>query len=170
MHRMHRALSTLACYWYQYIQQCATCCPSQLRFIRTKLRFADCLHFVLHACASGLCLLLLLLQENWHPLYNGGLSSNPVKAITEVPPEGLFQASYRCCCCCCCRCFWLCCLVVLITVCFVTCVGDVGNSVFQAASGSSAIAMVLLAHTLFSPLPLCVGRCTGGAFACRIYR
>lgn len=35
----------------------------------------------------------LVSQENWHPLYNGGLSSNPLKAITEVPPEGLLQAS-----------------------------------------------------------------------------
>lgn len=30
-------------------------------------------------------------QENWHPLYNGGLSSNPCKAIFEVPPEGILQ-------------------------------------------------------------------------------
>lgn len=40
-----------------------------------------------------LSFLSLSLQENWHPLYNGSLSSNPLKAITEVPPEGLLQAS-----------------------------------------------------------------------------
>ncbi|CAM9244001.1 unnamed protein product [Ectocarpus sp. 8 AP-2014] len=107
-----------------------------------------------HGRTAMLAVVGFLTQENWHPLYNGGLSSNPVKAITEVPPEGLFQASYRCCCCCC-RSFWLCWLVVLTAVCCVVCVGDVGSSVFQAASGSSVMAMVLL-HTLFSRPSRCV--------------
>ncbi|CAN0098796.1 unnamed protein product, partial [Ectocarpus fasciculatus] len=50
-----------------------------------------------HGRTAMLAVVGFLTQENWHPLYNGGLSSNPVKAITEVPPEGLFQASYRRC-------------------------------------------------------------------------
>ena len=28
-------------------------------------------------------------QTVYHPLYDGKLSSDPLKAITEVPPEGL---------------------------------------------------------------------------------
>ncbi|CAN0085781.1 unnamed protein product [Ectocarpus sp. 4 AP-2014] len=44
-----------------------------------------------HGRTAMLAVVGFLTQENWHPLYNGGLSSNPVKAITEVPPEGLFQ-------------------------------------------------------------------------------
>lgn len=28
-------------------------------------------------------------QEIWHPLYDGKLSANPLKAITEVPAAGL---------------------------------------------------------------------------------
>lgn len=42
--------------------------------------------------ASFRLFFVVKLQENFHPLYNGQLSSNPVKAIFEVPPEGLFQA------------------------------------------------------------------------------
>lgn len=32
-----------------------------------------------------------LVQEKFHPLYDGKLSSNPLKAITEVPASGLLQ-------------------------------------------------------------------------------
>ncbi|CAM9524174.1 unnamed protein product, partial [Ectocarpus sp. 13 AM-2016] len=97
-----------------------------------------------HGRTAMLAVVGFLTQENWHPLYNGGLSSNPVKAITEVPPEGLLQASSRWCCCRCCRCLWLCWLVVLVAVCCVTCVGAVGDSVSQAASGSTANTMAML--------------------------
>lgn len=44
-----------------------------------------------HGRTAMLAVVGFLTQENFHPLYNGGLSSNPCKAIFEVPPEGLFQ-------------------------------------------------------------------------------
>ncbi|CAB1113705.1 LHCP [Ectocarpus sp. CCAP 1310/34] len=48
-----------------------------------------------HGRTAMLAVVGFLTQENWHPLYNGGLSSNPLKAITEVPPEGLLQANAK---------------------------------------------------------------------------
>ncbi|CAN0289528.1 unnamed protein product, partial [Hapterophycus canaliculatus] len=44
-----------------------------------------------HGRTAMLAVVGFLTQENWHPLYNGSLSSNPLKAITQVPPEGLLQ-------------------------------------------------------------------------------
>ncbi|CAM9522935.1 unnamed protein product [Ascophyllum nodosum] len=44
-----------------------------------------------HGRTAMLAVVGFLTQENWHPLYNGQLSSNPCKAIFEVPPEGLLQ-------------------------------------------------------------------------------
>eukprot|EP00904_Undaria_pinnatifida_P008619 jgi/Undpi1/4888/HiC_scaffold_19.g08240.m1 len=44
-----------------------------------------------HGRTAMLAVVGFLTQENWHPLYNGGLSSNPCKAIFEVPPEGILQ-------------------------------------------------------------------------------
>ncbi|CAM9215770.1 unnamed protein product [Sphacelaria rigidula] len=49
-----------------------------------------------HGRTAMLAVVGFLTQENFHPLYNGGLSSNPCKAIFEMPPEGFFQIIMFC--------------------------------------------------------------------------
>jgi hypothetical protein len=44
-----------------------------------------------HGRVAMLAVLGYLSAENWHPLYDGKLSGNPLKAIWEMPPEGAVQ-------------------------------------------------------------------------------
>ncbi|CAM9330218.1 unnamed protein product [Discosporangium mesarthrocarpum] len=44
-----------------------------------------------HGRVAMLAVVGFLTQESYHPLYNGSLSSNPLKAIFEVPAEGIVQ-------------------------------------------------------------------------------
>lgn len=44
-----------------------------------------------HGRVAMLAVLGWLTQEHFHPLYDGKLSSNPLKAFLEVPPLGMVQ-------------------------------------------------------------------------------
>ena len=44
-----------------------------------------------HGRVAMLAVFGWLTQEHFHPLYDGKLSSNPLKAFSEVPPLGLVQ-------------------------------------------------------------------------------
>jgi hypothetical protein len=44
-----------------------------------------------HGRVAMLAVLGYLTQEKFHPLYGGKLSSNPLEAVTQVPPFALFQ-------------------------------------------------------------------------------
>jgi Chlorophyll A-B binding protein len=44
-----------------------------------------------HGRVAMLAVLGYLAAENWHPLYDGKLSGNPLKALWEMPPAGAVQ-------------------------------------------------------------------------------